>query len=926
LSACAGQRVERGPTLASIKPAPVQARERDLPATDIGQVVAQYRAVLEVASEPETRIKVQQRLAGLEMLRSEQRQVDTAQSAHYFAEAIELYQSLIDTYPDRQDNDRLLYQMAKAHDLDGNIDASSEILGRLAREYPQSQYYAEAQFRYGELLFSQQRYQQAEQAYGAVLRSEPASPYHDNARYMRGWSLFKQSMYEPAIDDFTAVLDQTIPSTGTLADLPRAELELAEDTLRVMSLAFSYLDGADSIAATYARLGQREYRHLLYLGLGELYLSKQRYRDSADTWTHFVEQFPQSEYAPEFSVRLIDVYQRGGFPSEILPAKEDFVRRYGLYSSFWSSKGETVQQGLRSHLYQYIEELAKHYHATAQLLQAAPASASISAQQQVRESFLAAGNWYAEFAETFPGDEKTPEMVFLMGESLNEAGELPRAIAAYERVAYADYDYRDPVQAAEAGYSAILVYDRHIDSLAAADRDNWEMQKIESQLRFAEVYPADSRALPVLGNAARELLRRGNAREAVIAASRITSWKPQADDKLRRSAWLVQGHGNFDLADYAAAELAYRGALLVRVDGQEDDRAVIDRLAASVYKQAEQHQAAGEQGAAIEDFLRIAQVAPASAIAATAQYDGANALMEIQDWTRAEQVLRSFREGYPHHALAASIPAKLVFIYQQQQNWRAAADELSVIALHDTDDNVRRQSLYMAAELYQKDGANDLAIARYTDYANTWPEPLDLALESRYQLNLLWEQAGDYRQRRVWLQALISSHDSAGKQATERSRYLAAMAASVFAADAHRQYRDTPLSLPLNKSFKTKKLRMQAALAAAERVINYEVAEFATQANFLLGDVYTSLSADLLASERPLNLNALELEQYELLLEEQAYPFEEKAISIHEANAKRSWQGTYDEWVRRSIDSLSVLLPARYAKTETLARYSNDIY
>jgi hypothetical protein len=109
-------------------------------------------------------------------------------------------------------------------------------------------------------------------------------------------------------------------------------------------------------------------------------------------------------------------------------------------------------------------------------------------------------------------------------------------------------------------------------------------------------------------------------------------------------------------------------------------------------------------------------------------------------------------------------------------------------------------------------------------------------------------------------------------------------------------------------------------------VLEYGVAEFVTQASFLIGSVYATLSSDLMASERPLNLGAHELEQYELLLEEQAYPFEEKAIDIHEANARRSWAGVYDQWVRSSMESLALLLPARYGKTELLVRYSNDIY
>jgi cellulose synthase operon protein C len=52
------------------------------------------------------------------------------------------------------------------------------------------------------------------------------------------------------------------------------------------------------------------------------------------------------------------------------------------------------------------------------------------------------------------------------------------------------------------------------------------------------------------------------------------------------------------------------------------------------------------------------------------------------------------------------------------------------------------------------------------------------------------------------------------------------------------------------------------------------------------------------------------------MLEEQAYPFEEKAIELHEVNAQRASQGIYDEWVKRSFGALKELRPVRYGKTE----------
>ena len=76
----------------------------------------------------------------------------------------------------------------------------------------------------------------------------------------------------------------------------------------------------------------------------------------------------------------------------------------------------------------------------------------------------------------------------------------------------------------------------------------------------------------------------------------------------------------------------------------------------------------------------------------------------------------------------------------------------------------------------------------------------------------------------------------------------------------------------------------------------------------------------MLASERPKKLDKEALEEYEVLLEEQAFPFEEQAIKLHQANAQRATNngadGIYDEWVQRSFDVLAKLVPARYAKSE----------
>jgi hypothetical protein len=109
---------------------------------------------------------------------------------------------------------------------------------------------------------------------------------------------------------------------------------------------------------------------------------------------------------------------------------------------------------------------------------------------------------------------------------------------------------------------------------------------------------------------------------------------------------------------------------------------------------------------------------------------------------------------------------------------------------------------------------------------------------------------------------------------------------------------------------------MQAAIKGYKDAAAYEVAGVTTASAFHIGEIYADFGRSLMESERPRNLSGEELEQYNIMLEEQAYPFEEKAITVHETNAQRISTGLYDAWVRKSMEKLAELVPVRYAKPE----------
>ena len=89
-----------------------------------------------------------------------------------------------------------------------------------------------------------------------------------------------------------------------------------------------------------------------------------------------------------------------------------------------------------------------------------------------------------------------------------------------------------------------------------------------------------------------------------------------------------------------------------------------------------------------------------------------------------------------------------------------------------------------------------------------------------------------------------------------------------------------------------------------------------TAATYHSAALYQDFGRAMLGSQRPKKLSKAELEQYNVMLEEQADPFDQKATELHEVNARRAAAGLYDAWVRSSFKALGELRPLRYGKTE----------
>jgi len=829
-------------------------------------------------------------------------------------EAIALYKKLLAEYPQYKDSDQVLYQMARAYDELGRTEEAMETMERAIRANPNSVHFDEVQFRRGEYFFTRRKFRDAENAYSAITDLGARSSYYELALYKLGWTFYKQDLYEEAVQRYMALLDYKV-STGYNFDEKheKEDERRVADTFRAVSLSFSNLGGPDAVQQYFTSTKSRSYEDRIYSNLGEHYLTKLRYDDAAKTYNAFIALHPFHPAAPRFSMRVVETFTKGGFPKLVLESKRDFASKYGLQAEYWRHNKPEALPEVLAYLKTDLKDLATHYHAQYQSSQEATEKLT---------NYQEAQRWYGDYLKSFPTDAESPAINYRLADLLFENKDFGDAAKQYERTAYG---YPANAQSAAAGYAAVYAYREQLKVVAKENLGAVKHDTIASSIKFADTFPTHAQAAAVLGAAADDQYEMKDYRAAVGSAQRVIDKYPGAEMPIRRSAWIVVAHGSFELAEYPQAEKAYAQVLTVTPESDASHAKFVDNLAASIYKQGELARNAQDYRAAADHFLRIRTAAPTSTLRATAEYDGGAALIELKDWKAAAGVLEAFRSTYPKDKMAGEATRLIARAYRESGELSHAAGEYERLASESADESVRRESLLVAGDLYQQSNATDKALNTYGHYVSDFPKPLETNLETRFKIAEIHKAAHDDSLYQKDLTEIVRIDAAGGPERTGRTRTLGARSALVLAEQIYQGFLAVKLRQPFETSLKEKRQRMDATIKAMGGLVDYQIADVTAAATFYMAETYFDFSRALKESERPADLKAADLEKFEASLDEAAYPFEDKAIKVHEKNMEMLHAGVFNPWTEKSLSRLAEMVPGRYAKSEMSSGFISAI-
>ena len=177
--------------------------------------------------------------------------------------------------------------------------------------------------------------------------------------------------------------------------------------------------------------------------------------------------------------------------------------------------------------------------------------------------------------------------------------------------------------------------------------------------------------------------------------------------------------------------------------GQE----IKDRIASSIYKQGEQARDAAIWRQRSRTLRDSGRSVPDSDIRATAEYDAAAALINLQAWDRASGVLEKFRCDYPDSEFADDVTQKLAVTYLESgestrlppsssASPRLSREPMMCVAKRCG----RRPSCTKRRTLCERATSAERHLARY-------PNPLSESIEARFRLLEIERQTGNEAER-----------------------------------------------------------------------------------------------------------------------------------------------------------------------------------
>lgn|GEM_PF-6840793 len=883
----------------------------------LGSVQSTQRATQRATQRPTPTLLIANSVLALSTLyfdAAEQQELTLANKAYataidYATDWLQLNANLHQPQP----TDQVHYRLAQMHAV---LTEQEQSLAYLTKLYnSQSEFFAEAAFRLGEAAYAKGDYDQAIGYYSAQLEQQPTPALDSKSRYMLGWAYFKDIQSDKALHQFlTLLIDQRPADTGDQQPTySKAIISLQQDVTRVAKIAIEHNGGAFGLTAAYPAPLSQQGRLGFELLLADLQAKNLYYKwyQAAEV---FQKAYPDDLSSPVLAQQTVILLQQQQFLAKAREQKALFLTRYTHRDEVQTIRGD------------YALDLGDYYRAQGQFEKALPyyqiALANLSEKQvdiQERladsyfdlQDYMNSSLWYQTIA--YPSPTLTPKT-----ESNRLLSAAQAHLVSLDNLAkLSSQGQTQTQQALQQLQLGRLQFLHAFGDDPAAKKMLLKVRLAAAQFTFDQQYYRQTLVLmqPLLIGLTTPKTSQGTD---VKASSFTLEQQVQIID--------LVSSAQFNQKEYAKSSAAFAlGLAVVEQTGngaaaQKINKKYQPKWASSFgdsqFLLAEQAIAQAQIAAAITALQTLVATVPKHKLAAAALFDQGVYLAQLQDMSAAVQAWTQLVNSDSNSELVPKAYLKIADAHQQSKDYAQAAQALSQYRILVPSAVPAELAVSFAiADLYEKNGDVDLAVHEYKNIANDGATQQADWFTAVSKLIVLY-QSQQPAKADFWRQKTLDRFGRKIQTLAGDEQKLVLQSAAHFADQANTTFKRITLKAPLQQSLARKQKALLASVERYQTLVDWHITPYYEQGLQGLGSIYIEFAKALMASERPANLSEMALEEYDILLEEQAYPFEEKGLLLHEANLKRLWDGEQNTATLESLAVLQKLMSAQYARPE----------
>ncbi len=812
-------------------------------------------------------------------------QGETAEILPDYNAAIQAYTRVIEHFPGHPLTEDALYGIAYCYTEQGDPDQAADGYARLIQAFPETRYSVEINMRLGEYYFTMEDLTRAITHYQQVIAAG-GPEYAEKALYKQGWCYYNLDRYEEAKDSFFAVLD--LNKTGKIT-----VDSLANESMEIIARSYTESGGTPALVRRIRVKPADPYLSRILYKLADLYRERSFFPEAIGTFRTYIQLYPSGSSMPEVLKHMRETYHIRGDTLASLELSEIFGQHIGPGTPWYGQATEGQQKQARSLILTNLETAAIRRRARSQ-------AAGRESELKLALKDLTA---YEEIA----GVESPCRIKYLKGMILAEMDRFEDTVHVLnalatekscselaERAILASTDYQINLYD-KSGKVDLPLFENTVNILSNLSPDN-------------TVTP---RAILVLG----EITLNNNAlREARAHFSLLIRRYPAAPESVR--ARLLIARTFFKEANYRQAAAWFRESWRKSkgdATGEEARRLHVY----SLFKYAEELSTKNNTTEAAERFEAIHRQFPDSDVAQVSLYNAGKLYRSIGLERKATSLFETLAATYTDSEFASEALQMSVLILEALGDPIRAADDSMVLAARSHGEE-KKTALLKAAQLYSEGKAPQQAAASRSAYIEEFPEPIEELSRQLFWLGRDLEDVEDQKGATAAYTRNVTLQKTAPENLVLTT--FAARSQLRIAEKSFAHYEDFHIAPPLDDTVVQKREMLQTVIRDFVAAGNYRTLDVITASNYFIGRALELFKEDILSSPKPEGLTPPELDEYELLLQETAFPFEAKALDAYRVNIQRAVKlELLDPWIEKTYQRMAELAPWSYLRSESIA-------